>query len=71
MNRYEANVSPCSTHVTMSKKSVSPSSERTFTFVWTPSHGRASVRRPARNLSTTALYGHRMYPGRSAKSDKR
>ena len=34
MNRYGANISPNRTSVTMSKKSVSPSGERTFTFVF-------------------------------------
>ena len=34
MNRYGANVSPCRVPATMSKKSVSPSSEWTFTFMF-------------------------------------
>ena len=34
INRYGANVSPCITYMTMSKKSVSSSSEQTFTFVF-------------------------------------
>ena len=34
INRYWANVSPCSTPATMSKLSVSPSGEQTFTFVF-------------------------------------
>ena len=34
MNRYETKISPCSTPATMSKKSVSPSGERTFSFVF-------------------------------------
>ena len=34
INRYGDNVFPCSTLVTMTKKSVSPSGERTFTFVF-------------------------------------
>ena len=33
MNRNEASVSPCRTPVTMSKKSVSPFGEGTFTFM--------------------------------------
>ena len=34
IKRYGASVSPCSTPETMSKHSVSPSGERTFTFVF-------------------------------------
>ena len=34
MNRYGANVSPCRTPATILKKSLSPSGEQTFTFVF-------------------------------------
>ena len=34
INRFGTNVSPCRTPATMSKKSVSPSDERTLTFVF-------------------------------------
>ena len=34
IKRYGANVSPCSTPTTMSKSSVSPSGEHTFTLVF-------------------------------------
>ena len=34
INRYGANVSPCSTPATILKSSVFPSGERTFTFVF-------------------------------------
>ncbi len=34
IKRYGASVSPCSTPATMSNYSVSPSGERTFTFVF-------------------------------------
>ena len=34
ITRYEASVSPCSTPATISKHSVSPSGERTFTLVF-------------------------------------
>ena len=53
INRYEANASPCSIPATMSKKSVSPSIDRTFTFVFlhsiimaaTVSFGRGTLAR--------------------------
>ena len=36
IKRYGASVTPCNTHATMSKYSVSPSGDRTFTLVFLP-----------------------------------